>query len=68
MVYALYRKRMKIKHGFRHWKHHLHLKIPSSRLVRSTQRASMLVNAIALAYWFLCLVGLRALPKAFSGR
>lgn len=66
LVYALYRKRMKIEHGFRDWKHHLRLKIPSSRLVRSSQRAAMLVNAIVLAYWLLCLVGLKALPKGYQ--
>ena len=66
LTHTLYRKRMKIEHGFRDWKHHLRLRIPASRLVRSSQRAAMLVNAIVLAYWFLCLVGLRALPKAFQ--
>jgi len=51
---------MKIEHGFRDWKYHLRLKIPKSRFVRAAHRARMLVNAVVIAYWFICLVGIKA--------
>jgi len=60
LVYRFYRKRMKIEHGFRDWKYHLRLKIPQSRFVRAEHRAKMLVNAVVIAYWFICLVGIKA--------
>jgi hypothetical protein len=54
---GLYRKRMKIEHGFRDWKHHLKLK--GTLKVISAQRAQALLRTLALLYWFLCLVGIR---------
>lgn len=52
-----YRKRMKIEHGFRDWKHHLRLK--GTLRVELVERAAMMITAVALLYWFLCLVGIR---------
>jgi hypothetical protein len=74
LVYRLYRKRMKIEHGFRDWKHHLRstrlfeLKIPKSRFVRAVHRARMLVNAIVIAYWFICLVGIKAKARDLKAK
>jgi hypothetical protein len=53
----LYRKRMKIEHGFRDWKHHLRLK--GTLKVKSVERASRLITVVALLYWFISLVGIR---------
>ena len=57
LAVGLYRKRMKIEHGFRDWKHHLKLK--GTLKVTSAQRAQVLLRTLALLYWFLCLVGIR---------
>lgn len=57
LVERLYRKRMKIEHGFRDWKHHLRLK--GTLRVKSADRAGRLITALALLYWFICLTGTR---------
>jgi hypothetical protein len=57
LAVGLYRKRMKIEHGFRDWKHHLKLK--GTLKVTSAKRAQALLRTLALLYWFLCLVGIR---------
>lgn len=53
----LYRKRMKIEHGFRDWKHHLRLK--GTLKVEAVERAERLISVVALLYWFISLVGMR---------
>lgn len=53
----LYRKRMKIEHGFRDWKHHLRLK--GTLKVEAVERAERLISVVALLYWFISLVGIR---------
>jgi hypothetical protein len=65
-VERLYRRRMQIEHGFRDWKHHLQLRLPASRLVHSARRFGRLITGVVLAYWFTCLVGLRALPRRYA--
>jgi len=57
LVERLYRKRMKIEHGFRDWKHHLRLK--GTLRVQSATRAGTLITVVALVYWFISLVGRR---------
>lgn len=44
----LYRKRMKIEHSFRDWKHHLKLK--GTLKVESPERAQVLLRTLALLY------------------
>jgi hypothetical protein len=62
----LYRKRMKIEHGFRDWKHHLKLK--GTLKVESPERAQVLLRTLALLYWFLCLVGTRLNRPEYQAR
>jgi hypothetical protein len=62
----LYRKRMKIEHGFRDWKHHLKLK--GTLKLESSERAQVLLRALALLYWFLCLVGIRLNQPRYQAR
>lgn len=57
LVERLYRKRMKIEHGYRDWKHHLRLK--GTLKVKSAAHLSALLMAITLLYWYLCLLGQR---------
>ncbi len=64
-VETLYRRRMRIEHSFRDWKHHLRCRLPLSRMVQSARRFGRLVTALILAAWFLCLVGLGALPRGY---
>ncbi|MCL4534704.1 MAG: transposase, partial [Bacteroidetes bacterium] len=66
MTERLYRKRMKIEHGFRDWKHHLKLK--GTLKVKSPQRAQVLLRTLALLYWFLCLVGTRLNRLEYQAR
>lgn len=64
-VERLYRKRMKIEHGFRDWKHHLRLKgILRLRLVKHLER--LLLGVIVL-YWYVCLLGTRLKGRGYSG-
>jgi hypothetical protein len=53
----MYRKRMKIEQGFRDWKHHLRLK--GTLRAELPGRAARLITAVALLYWFICLIGIR---------
>lgn len=66
LTQSLYRKRMKIEHGFRDWKHHLRLK--GTLKVESPQRAQVLLRTLALLYWFLCLVGTRLNRPGYQAR
>ena len=55
LIERLYRKRMKIEHGFRDWKHHLRLK--GTVRLRTTTHLGRLLTAVVILYWFLCLLG-----------
>ncbi len=55
LIERLYRKRMKIEHGFRDWKHHLRLK--GTVRLRTTAHLGRLLTAVVVLYWFLCLLG-----------
>lgn len=57
LVERLYRKRMKIEHEFRDWKHHLRLK--GEPKVKSAQHFTRLLTGVVVLYWYLCLVGTR---------
>lgn len=57
LVERLYRKRMKIEHGYRDWKHHLRLK--GTLKVQSATNLAALLVAVVLLYWFVCLLGQR---------
>lgn len=56
-VERLYRKRMKIEHGFRDWKHHLRLK--GTLKVHSAKRLARLITGVIVLYWYVCLLGMR---------
>jgi hypothetical protein len=56
-VERLYRKRMKIEHGFRDWKHHLRLK--GTVRLRTAAHLGRLLTAVIVLYWFLGLLGTR---------
>ncbi len=62
----LYRKRMKVEHGFRDWKHHLRLK--GTLRLESRERAQVLLRTLVLLYWFLCLVGTRLNRPVYQAR
>jgi hypothetical protein len=57
LVERLYRKRMKIEHGFRDWKHHLRLK--GTPKVKSAKHLNRLLTGVVVLYWYLCLLGTR---------
>jgi hypothetical protein len=57
LVERLYRKRMKIAHGFRDWKHHLRLK--GTIQVHKAAHLERLLLGVVVLYWFLCLLGSR---------
>ncbi len=67
-VETLYRRRMRIEHSFRDWKHHLRCRLPLGRMVQSARRFGRLVTALVLAGWFVCLVGLGALPRGYRAQ
>lgn len=58
LVERMYRKRMKIEHGYRDWKHHLRLK--GTPRVKSAEQLSGLLLGVVALYWYLCLLGVRA--------
>ena len=58
LVECMYRKRMKIEHGYRDWKHHLRLK--GTPRVKSADHLSGLLLGVVVLYWYLCLLGMRA--------
>jgi hypothetical protein len=55
-VFALYRQRMKIEHGFRDWKTHLRLK--GTLLAQNVEYVKGLLTVLALLYWFVAICGL----------
>lgn len=65
-VFALYRSRMKIEHGFRDWKTHLRLKGTLRAQNIAYVRGLMIV--LALLYWFVCLCGLHWNQPRFHAR
>lgn len=65
LVERLYRKRMKIEHGYRDWKHHLRLK--GTVKVKSAQHLAGLITAVVVLYWYLCLLGLRSARSHLQG-
>jgi hypothetical protein len=56
LVFALYRSRMKIEHGFRDWKTHLRLK--HTLRAENVAYVKGLMSVLALLYWFIALCGL----------
>jgi hypothetical protein len=58
LVECMYRKRMKIEHGYRDWKHHLRLK--GTPRVKSAGQLEGLILGVVVLYWYLCLLGVRA--------
>lgn len=65
LVERLYRKRMKIEHGFRDWKHHLRLK--GTLHVRVPARFGGLILGVAVLYWYVCLIGSRLNHPRYRG-
>jgi hypothetical protein len=65
LVERLYRKRMKIEHGYRDWKHHLRLK--GTAKVKSAQHLAGLITAVVVLYWYLCLLGIRSARSHLQG-
>ena len=54
-IFALYRSRMKIEHGFRDWKTHLRLR--GTLLAQNVAYVKGLFTVLALLYWLICLCG-----------
>jgi len=65
LVERLYRKRMKIEHGYRDWKHHLRLK--GTPKVKSAQQLAGLITGVIALYWYLCLLGIRLIRSQVVG-
>lgn len=63
MIAQFYRKRMKIEHGFRDWKHHLRLK--GTVQVQKAAHLERLLLGVIVAYWYLCLLGVRLNQPAY---
>ena len=57
LIAQFYRKRMKIEHGFRDWKHHLRLK--GTVQVQTALHLERLLLGVIVLYWYLCLLGVR---------
>jgi hypothetical protein len=57
LIARFYRKRMKIEHGFRDWKHHLRLK--GTLQVKQAAHLERLLLGVIVLYWYLCLLGVR---------
>jgi hypothetical protein len=57
LIAQFYRKRMKIEHGFRDWKHHLRLK--GTVQVKHAAHLERLLLGVIVLYWYLCLMGVR---------
>ncbi len=57
LVERLYRKRIKIEHGYRDWKNHLRLK--GTPKVKSAKQLGELISGVVVLYWYLCLLGMR---------
>jgi hypothetical protein len=65
LVERLYRKRMKIEHGYRDWKHHLRLK-STLKVQSASQLRGLLLGVVAL-YWYVCLLGQRLKGSRWAG-
>ena len=65
LVERLYRKRMKIEHGYRDWKHHLRLK--GTLKVQSAAQLRGLVLGVVVLYWYVCLLGQRLKGSHWAG-
>lgn len=65
LVERLYRKRMKIEHGYRDWKHHLRLK--GTAKVESAGQLAGLILGVVVLYWYLCLLGMRLVRNNLMG-
>ena len=57
LIAQFYRKRLKIEHGFRDWKHHLRLK--GTLAVQKAAHLERLLVGVIVVYWYLCLLGVR---------
>ena len=64
LIDRFYRKRMKIEHGFRDWKHHLHLADTLS--VTKAGHLERLLLGVIVAYWYVCLLGVRLNRPAYQ--
>jgi DDE family transposase len=64
LVERFYRKRMKIEHGFRDWKHHLRLE--ATVQVKKAAHLERLLLGVVVAYWYLCLLGTRLNRPAYQ--
>jgi hypothetical protein len=56
-VFAIYKQRMKIEHGFRDWKTHLRLK--GTLWAQNVAYVKGLMTVLAVLYWFVALLGLQ---------
>jgi hypothetical protein len=63
VIAQFYRKRMKIEHGFRDWKHHLRLK--GTVQVQKAMHLERLLLGVIVLYWYLCLLGVRLNQPAY---
>ena len=63
LIAQFYRKRMKIEHGFRDWKHHLRLK--GTLQVKKAAHLERLLLGVVILYWYLCLLGVRLNHPAY---
>lgn len=63
LLAEFYRKRMKIEHGFRDWKHHLRLK--GTIHVQKAPHLERLLLGVIVLYWYLCLLGVRLNQPAY---
>jgi hypothetical protein len=57
LVERLYRSRMKIEQNFRDWK--LHLRLKGTLRLTTAPRLSRLITAVAVLYWYACLLAVR---------
>jgi len=65
LIERLYRKRMKIEHGYRDWKHHLRLK--GTLKVQSAGQLAGLLLGVVVLYWYVCLLGQRLKGAHWAG-
>lgn len=65
-VFAIYRQRMKIEHGFRDWKTHLRLK--GTLRAENVAYVKGLMTVLAVLYWFISICGLHWTERQFWSR
>lgn len=65
-VFAIYRQRMKIEHGFRDWKTHLRLK--GTLRAENVAYIKGLMTVLAVLYWFISICGLHWSEPRFWSR